>query len=708
MDYKKHEIPEQYLKKWQQTVELLAKIFEVPAGLIMRVLPKQIEVLVSSHTECNPYDAYEKADLNTGLYCETVMKTRSQLNVVNALEEEEWKNNPDVKLDMISYLGIPLLWPGNHIFGTICVLDSKARKFSKNYQDLLWEFKRSIENDLKIIQQSKKLEKTNKELQNEIYERKLAEEALQESEKKHRDLLESIDDWVWSIDLDGVHTFSNEATESMLGYKVNEIIGTSSYPILHADDQEKIQDVVRKSIENKEGWENIEIRWIHKDGSIRYIMSSSKPIFDGENLVGFSGIDHNITERKKVEEEIREREKKYREILEGLNDVPYRMSLPDGKYEYFGQAAQSVFGYDSEKWLLNPNLIKEIIHPDFINYFKEKWTDLIKGILPKTFEYKIIDPDGYEKWIFQSNTGIYDDQNNLIAIEGLCRDITEQKQTEKTLQKAHIELETKVAERTIDYKNAKEEAERANKLKSEFLANISHEIRTPMHGILSFSKFGIDKIEEASKEKNLNYFKKIKTAGDRLMGLLDNILDLSKMEAGKEVYKMKTVDIWELINNTTSEMETIRKEKKLKITVEDPVISTKTVCDKSMIDQVIRNLLSNAMKFTPENNQIIIIFNPSELPFGQRLTDKKLISALKVSVKDEGVGIPDDELNSVFDKFIQSSKTKTGAGGTGLGLAICKEIIQGHNGKIWAVNNPEGGATFHFVLPIEQNGNLKK
>jgi PAS domain S-box-containing protein len=155
----------------------------------------------------------------------------------------------------------------------------------------------------------------------DITERRQAEEALRRSEEKHRYLLESIDDWVWSIDLKGVHTFSNKAVESMLGYKVCEILGTSSYPIIHTDDQERIQEVVQKSIKNKEGWENLEIRWIHKNGSIRYITSSSKPIFDGENLIGFSGIDLDITERKLAEEKLKSSDEKYRLLFESSKDA---------------------------------------------------------------------------------------------------------------------------------------------------------------------------------------------------------------------------------------------------------------------------------------------------------------------------------------------------------------------------------------------------
>jgi len=149
--YQNHDVPPDYLKKWQKTLNVVAEVLNVPAALVMRVWPEQIEVLVSSIGDDNPYEEHEKADLGTGLYCETVMATRQQLMVPNALEDPEWKDNPDVKLDMINYLGVPLVWPDNSIFGTMCVLDSQTRNYSTTYQELLWQLKDLIEGDFRAI-----------------------------------------------------------------------------------------------------------------------------------------------------------------------------------------------------------------------------------------------------------------------------------------------------------------------------------------------------------------------------------------------------------------------------------------------------------------------------------------------------------------------------------------------------------------------------
>jgi signal transduction histidine kinase len=182
--YQSHEIPENFLAKWQDTTNVMADIFDVPAGLIMRVLPSQIEVLVSAHKPGNPYEADEKAKLNTGLYCETVMASRALLHVPNALHDPHWENNPDVALNMVSYLGVPLLWPDDEVFGTICVLDNKTRNFRDKYVELLWEIKKSIESDFKLIEQQERLLASNAELLAAIAQQKSDAAKLQQSNEQ--------------------------------------------------------------------------------------------------------------------------------------------------------------------------------------------------------------------------------------------------------------------------------------------------------------------------------------------------------------------------------------------------------------------------------------------------------------------------------------------------------------------------------------------
>ncbi|MBT4525928.1 MAG: hypothetical protein HOC24_05195 [Deltaproteobacteria bacterium] len=316
-------------------------------------------------------------------------------------------------------------------------------------------------------------------------------------------------------------------------------------------------------------------------------------------------------------------------------------------------------------------------------------------------EYRTVPINGKVKAIYSYCEVERDNNGDITRIFGTDHDITMHKQAEEALKNSHDELEKKIEERTIEYKKAKEDAEQANHLKSEFLANMSHELHTPMHHILSFAQIGIRRFNTA-KDKTLDSFEKIISASNRMMVLINNLLDLSELESGRVDYQMEKTELADIIKNLINEFSSIIDGKSIYLELKKPKYSTIVMCDDIKISQVLRNLISNALKFTSPNQSIIISFKQQKLPEGKGQTDNDMIPALTLRIKDKGIGIPENELESVFDKFVQSSKTNTGAGGTGLGLAICKKIIPAHKGKIWAENNTEGGATFSFLLPYEQ------
>jgi len=249
-----------------------------------------------------------------------------------------------------------------------------------------------------------------------------------------------------------------------------------------------------------------------------------------------------------------------------------------------------------------------------------------------------------------------------------------------------------------DIIQAKLNADRANQSKSEFLANMSHELRTPMHAILSFAAMGQEKALDAKPEKLQQYFSRISDSGRRLLALLNDLLDLSKLESGVVAWNFKQQNVVKIVHVVLQEMDGLIKQKGLNVVHETPEETAEAECDSEKILQVVRNLLSNAVKFTPSGKRIVLQYFHSTSLEGN---PAQSVPALGLRVIDQGIGIPEDELSSVFDKFVQSSKTKTGAGGTGLGLAICKEIIDRHQGVIYASNNEYGGATFEFKIPVQ-------
>ncbi len=523
-----------------------------------------------------------------------------------------------------------------------------------------------------------------------------ATENLSQSEERFRELAEMLPEAVFEADLDLNITYANQRALDLFGFTMDDFKnGINMLKTIIPEDRERGAQNAAKRLQDGKV-EAAEYKAVKKDGTILPLLFHSTPIWKEGSSKGFRGIIIDITELKKTEAALQDSEEKYRNVVS--NAIEAICVIQDGMFTYLNPEAVKLFGYTEEELKNMPS--KNTIYPEDEELVTSSRLQRLKGEpTPSVYSHRILKKNGTVRWVEIKAVTIT--WNNEPAVLALLADITKRKQTEDELQKTHEDLEKEVRTRTLDYKRAKEEAEYANNLKSEFLANISHELRTPMHHILSYSKYGVEKIQKESKEKLLHYFTQIRNSGNRLLSLLNNLLDLSKLESGKTEYEMRKTSLERLVNNLFDEFSRVVSENSLLLELQKPEIPTTVVCDEMKIGQVLRNLMSNAVKFTPANKMISLSFAAESLPAGKRKSDKVEVPAIMIRIKDEGTGIPENELETIFNKFIQSSKTKTGAGGTGLGLSISQEIIKGHNGKIWAENNPEGGAIFSFILPYE-------
>jgi PAS domain S-box-containing protein len=281
------QVPSEIIQKWQGVVDLLAEIIQVPSALIMRAEPPNIKVFVSSESNGNPYEPEEVASLNTGLYCETVMKTRQPLLVPDALRDDEWKSNPDIKLGMISYLGFPISWPDGEIFGTICLLDNKRNEYSDLYRKLLLQWRDVLQADLRSVAT----------LHGELEER----------EAKIRRLVDANIIGVLISDLEGQIIEANDAFLDMVGYTRDDVASrrlrwTEMTPAeWHAADERAAAQVRTTG-----ACEVFEKEYFRKDGS-------RVPVLVGAAAAGRTQSESiafvlDQTERKRAEEAMRQME----------------------------------------------------------------------------------------------------------------------------------------------------------------------------------------------------------------------------------------------------------------------------------------------------------------------------------------------------------------------------------------------------------------
>jgi len=385
-------------------------------------------------------------------------------------------------------------------------------------------------------------------------------------------------------------------------------------------------------------------------------------------VVGSWTLAFVLVTRKRSQDALLESEENYRKIIDESISTIFTTNA-QGDLTYINPSAQGLTGYSAE----------ELFDKKFTDIIREDWKEKVSHFYYQQFknrtldtalEFPIITKAGEEKWVEQLASLLIDDDERAIGFQSIVYDVSERKKVEKQLYMA------------------KQMAEEASQMKSEFLANMSHELRTPLNSVIGFSNVLLKKNEKILDEKDKNYLERILANGKHLLDLINDVLDLSKIEAGRIELEMVNISLKNLIDDILAQLEGQVQDKQFQLLTNIPEDIAPIQADPGKLKQVIINLLSNAIKFTSDGSVTVGI----EIDEASR-------HPVSISVRDTGIGIPDDRLESVFDEFQQvESSTARKYGGTGLGLAISKSLCELMGYDI-VVNSQVGvGSEFTILL----------
>jgi PAS domain S-box-containing protein len=512
-------------------------------------------------------------------------------------------------------------------------------------------------------------------------------------------IVESSDDAILGESLDGVITSWNAGATRIFGYAPEEAIGKPISWFAWPGEEGRIEELLQR-LRLGERAEHFETIRKHKSGKKVVVSLSQSPIRDSEGtIVGIAKIARDITGRKKAEEaladsELRLRmmseqeaharadalaERRFRELIEHAPDAILQIDTT-GKIIVANSTAVSMFGYPREELLGSSvdRLVPEASRAAHPGHRKAFAAAGITRPMGQGLDLHALRKDGTEVPVEISLSPVKTDQG--IYITAAIRDVTERKRIEaqvRLLEKGYLqELEAR-----------KEEAERLNHLKSEFLASISHELRTPLHTIIGFSELLAEESEGLLNEEQSRFLEHIHRDSEHLLALINDLLDFSQIEAGGLNLHAEVLPLGEAISEAVNAIRPSAEAKGISM-LADMDANISVSADQLRLRQILYNLLSNAVKFTPAGGTISVSIAP--VPAEQ---------SVRITVSDTGIGIADEERVHIFDKFYQVGVTTGGVReGTGLGLAICKQLIEMHGGSIWVESEPGRGSRFHFTL----------
>jgi PAS domain S-box-containing protein len=488
-------------------------------------------------------------------------------------------------------------------------------------------------------------------------------------------IVESCNDGIFQVDKSGYFIFVNNAFAEFFGYKREDVLGTHFSVLLSNETLPGVKKMVDAVFHGRNIRDDVTMK--HKDGHDVVVIFSAVPLKDHDAIVGLTGFLKDITERKKNEDALRKSEENFRNVIKYAPVAIYEIDFYGINFRSVNDAVCQISGYSREELLsMNP---LDLLNEESKERFQENIAKKLAGEkIDESLELKIKVKDGRDLTVLVSVGAFTFKEGKPESVLVISHDITERKKMEVTLEKCQGEIE----KQNIQLK-------KVDQIKTNFLNVTSHELRTPMSSIKGYTQMMSKQILGQINDEQMKALDIILRNTNRLDVLIQDVLDISRLESGTLKFVVERTDVKNMILETIEIMRPCAKCKEMIFTTEFEENLPELNVDKERIKQVLINIISNAIKFSANGTAIHIL---------TKRKDEDII----FEIQDFGRGISKDKQGKIFNIFYQvDSGEDRKYGGTGLGLAISRGIVLAHGGEIWVKSKMNEGSTFSFTLPIK-------
>lgn len=526
----------------------------------------------------------------------------------------------------------------------------------------------------KLATMNKALAQKNFEMNAEATERERLNHALRKSEREHKAIINAVSDIIFEMSTDGEILFLNETWTKVTGFDCERTMALNMFEILHPHDQPEQRSKLQGLVRGQQPAYRSITRLRTADGSYRLVELAVSMLRQDENKnLRVVGTITDIEERHRAEKALSEAEKKYRTIVENAAGGIYQLTKR-GQYLSANPAMARILGYES------PSEILTLIRNAHDHVYKDQrehmatLRELEKSGQIQNVESRVARKDGTVIWVNENARVVHDDSGNVLYFEGSIEDITQRKEAE------------------IQLRDAKIQSDLANRAKSEFLANMSHELRTPLNAIIGFSEIIKNEVfGPIGQRQYWDYANDIFSSGKHLLRIINDILDVARIDAGERQINEALINMNKVIKVSVDlVMPKIESGKLILINRLDDQLP-KLIGEDVAIKQMFTNILSNAIKFTPEGGRITL----SHEIDGE--------GCLRISVTDTGIGLDEDEIEKALSPFGQIDATLHRAtSGAGLGLTLVNSLIHLHGGRFELFSQKGIGTTATLIFPASR------